>query len=187
MFTNNWFQTTAKANFEKYLLPLKDKPVSFLEIGCYEGQSSLWMLENVLTHKNSGLTVIDTFEGSPEHGEENDLLERFKENIKGYSPRILKGNSRFFLKNLAINQFDDIEYDFIYVDGSHEATDVLEDAVLSFPLLKTGGLMIFDDYQFGSQLDKHLTPKPAIDAFLEVYANKIKVLDINGQVILQKC
>jgi hypothetical protein len=31
-------------------------------------------------------------------------------------------------------------------DGSHRARDVLEDAVLSWPLLKVGGIMLFDDY-----------------------------------------
>ena len=37
------------------------------------------------------------------------------------------------------------KYDIIYIDGSHEARDVLEDAVLAYRLLKIGGLLIFDD------------------------------------------
>ena len=36
-------------------------------------------------------------------------------------------------------------FDFIYVDASHRAPDVLLDAVLAFQLLRIGGLIIFDD------------------------------------------
>ena len=37
-------------------------------------------------------------------------------------------------------------FDFVYVDGSHQAPDVLVDAVLSALLLRKGGLLVFDDY-----------------------------------------
>lgn len=37
-------------------------------------------------------------------------------------------------------------FDLVYIDGSHYSHDVLSDAVLSFPLLKVGGHMLFDDY-----------------------------------------
>ena len=40
-------------------------------------------------------------------------------------------------------------FDLVFVDGSHQATDVLTDAVISFQLLRLGGLMIFDDYLWG--------------------------------------
>ena len=39
--------------------------------------------------------------------------------------------------------------DFIYVDGSHQAHDVLCDAILSFKLLRVGGIVCFDDYLWG--------------------------------------
>lgn len=45
-------------------------------------------------------------------------------------------------------------FDFIYVDGSHRSPDVIYDAILSFGLLKKGGIMIFDDYQGGPYDDK---------------------------------
>ena len=50
---------------------------------------------------------------------------------------------RFFLKQ-------------VYVDGSHHARDVLQDAVLAWGLLRPGGYMIFDDYGWVSNvtLDK---------------------------------
>jgi hypothetical protein len=32
----------------------------------------------------------------------------------------------------------------IYIDGSHEPMDVLTDAVMSWPLLRSNGILIFD-------------------------------------------
>jgi len=177
MFTNNWFEITAIKNFEKYVLPLA--PKNALEIGCYEGRATVWLLENT----KAILTVIDTFEGSKEHGDESTLFDRFSENIKPFNGRIwvLEGASQDRLKML-----DRDYYDFIYIDGSHQASDVLEDAVLAFPLLKSGGMIIFDDYTWGVGMPFYDIPAPGIDAFLTVYGNQIKVLEQNSQVILLK-
>jgi len=41
-----------------------------------------------------------------------------------------------------------LNYDIVYIDGSHVANDVLQDAVLVWQLVKVGGFMIFDDYPF---------------------------------------
>ena len=183
MFTNDWFGITGKSNFEKYVLPLiaQDRPLNFLEVGCYEGRASVWMLENT----NAELTVIDTFKGSKEHDLEFEktLLERFDENTKEYRSRILKlvGTSREHLKRL-----DNEHYDFIYIDGSHQASDVLEDAILSFPLLKEGGVMIFDDYTWGAGMNFYDIPANGINPFLYVYGNQLEVLEKNSQVIIRK-
>ena len=183
MFSNNWFEVTAKANFAKYVAPFKtsDTGTKFLEIGCYEGQATLWMLE----HTDADITVIDTFEGSREHGDESSMFERFEENIKPYVERVRAniGASQQQLKVLAIAEKT---YDFIYIDGSHEAKDVLEDAVLAFPLLKSGGTMIFDDYTWRGSENQYELPAMGIDAFLHVYADQLEVLEKNSQVIIKK-
>lgn len=183
MFTNNWFEITGIKNFEKYLaLPILDEEIpSFLEIGCYEGRASVWMLENTYAK----LTVIDTFEGSREHDKqfETTLYARFAENIEPFGERViaLRGTSQDKLKTLEKNSFH-----FIYIDGSHEAKDVLEDAVLSFPLLKENGIMIFDDYTWRGSTNQYELPAMGIDAFLFVYADQLEVLEKNAQVIIRK-
>ena len=46
-------------------LDLEAKPdLRFLEVGCFEGQATIWLLENVLTDTSSRITVVDTFTGS---------------------------------------------------------------------------------------------------------------------------
>jgi len=184
MFTNEWFKITGIKNFEKYVKPLDNQDnLHFMEIGCYEGLASCWLMENT----EADLVVIDTFKGSKEHDAqfEKTLLARFKENIEPYKERveIVEGTSSRELKLYsAVTNF----FDFIYVDGSHQASDVLEDAVLAFPLLKKGGIMIFDDYTWGAGMDRLNIPVTGINAFLDVYGDQLEVLEKNAQVIIRK-
>ncbi|WP_405054006.1 class I SAM-dependent methyltransferase [Tabrizicola sp.] len=71
-------------------------------------------------------------------------------------------------------------FDMVYVDGSHQAPDVLLDALLGFRLLRVGGLLVFDDYLWSEPLaygvDPVRTPKLAIDAFTTIFCRKIRVL-----------
>lgn len=181
MFTNKWFEQTGKANFEKYVKPLTGGDLNFLEVGCYEGQASVWMLENT----KAKLVVVDTFNGSKEHDPifEQTLRARFDSNIEPYKDRVLvlEGTSQEKLKQ-ELNSY----FDFIYIDGSHQASDVLEDAVLAFPLLKENGIMIFDDYTWGHGMSHYDIPTTGIDAFLFVYANQLEELEKNSQVIIKK-
>jgi len=87
----------------------------------------------------------------------------------------------------AFRQLGRTTYDVIYVDGSHRAEDVLFDAVAYFSLLKKGGLMVFDDYEW-QEIGMHGldTPRPAIDSFLAIYANSIEVIHKGIQVIVTK-
>ena len=81
--------------------------------------------------------------------------------------------------------------DLVYVDGSHQAADVLVDAVLGFKLLKVGGVIAFDDYLWSEALpsgrDPLRCPKPAIDAFVNLNFRKLEVLSAPlYQLYLQK-
>jgi len=71
-------------------------------------------------------------------------------------------------------------YDFIYVDGSHLAKDVLIDAVLAWQILEPGGYLAFDDYtwtekprQEANPLDN---PRLAIDAFYTIFRREAVIL-----------
>ena len=180
IFSVDWFSCYIH-NWTHFLKELKDKPnLRFLEIGSYQGRSTVWLLENILTHDTSSITCIDTFEGSAEHFEyhQNDLqtlFQVFSHNISKFKNKvnIIKNKSQIALKQ--INE----EYDFVYIDGDHTASSVIEDAILSFSLLKKGGIMIFDDYEWKD-------PKRAIDAFLSIYADKINILFISTQVYIEK-
>ena len=167
--------------WSKYLTEFAGKPaVHALEIGSYEGRSALWFLENVLTHDSATITCIDIFE--------EDFDATFDGNVKasGLGSKLtkLKGESRVALRSLKNN------FDFMYIDGSHVAKDVLVDAVLAWDLLKPGGMIIFDDYRMrrspGDSQSDGLIPEPAIDAFLQVFRHYIDVIHRDYQVIVKK-
>jgi predicted O-methyltransferase YrrM len=72
------------------------------------------------------------------------------------------------------------KYDIIYIDGSHEYKDVLNDANNCWKLLNDDGIMIFDDYRMSLLYTKdRLGVKPAVDEFLQSINGKYELLNTN--------
>ena len=186
MFTQDW---SAQRNYWPDMfadLNLVGKPdLRFLEIGCYEGKTTLWLLENVLTDQSSTITVVDTFEGSMEFeqlGIEGNSFQRFLTNTADYAEQVVvrTGRSDEILRTLHG------VYDFVYIDGSHLAADVLSDAVLAWPLLAQGGMMVFDDYEWQIDLPEWAKPQLGIDAFASAYQNQLAVRFSDVQFVVEK-
>ncbi|WP_261219975.1 class I SAM-dependent methyltransferase [Ancylothrix sp. D3o] len=190
-FTQDWFSRNIpgfQKNLERYV---NIADIKALEIGSWEGRSTCWLLENILIHPSAEITCIDTFQGSIEHTTFfnqtyiNSIESRFDFNIQltqaGQKVKKIIGNSHEILRTLPLNT-----YDFIYIDGSHLACDVLADAVLSWPILKLGGLMIFDDYDFSVPNQPTQDTKIGIDAFLKAFQPKLKILQQEYQVMVEK-
>lgn len=65
------------------------------------------------------------------------------------------------------------------------AENVLTDAVMSWPLLKVGGVIAFDDYEWGDGRTLK-APKQAIDAFGHLFAPRLGLLRGGGRKIWRK-
>lgn len=82
------------------------------------------------------------------------------------------------------------KFDFIYVDGSHQAPDVLVDAVLSALLLRKGGVLVFDGYFWRDRMSRYdglRSPSVAIDAFKQIYFKIFEAVgSIDCQVVFRK-
>jgi predicted O-methyltransferase YrrM len=79
------------------------------------------------------------------------------------------------------------QFDFIYIDGSHLAKDVLTDACMAWPLLKPKGFMVFDDYSWkppGFTLLQR--PKVAVDAFINMFEDELQIAHSGYQLIVRK-
>jgi predicted O-methyltransferase YrrM len=182
----NWFDGQ-KYNFEIYLSHLQGKSnLKFLQIGVYTGDASIWLCENILTDETSFLYDIDTWTGSDEKEHEkidfDKILEYYKERIGSLkSTAWLRMTSNEYFANTK-----NIEFDFIYIDGDHVAEQVAKDAENAWKVLKPNGIMAFDDYMWGQDLPPHLTPRPAIDDFLEKYEGMYTLLTKEYQVWIQK-
>lgn len=146
---------------------LADHPTpitQMLEIGSYEGRSALFWLEAVPAAR---LTCIDLFKSA-------DRESRFDRNLASHGARLekRKGSSARALGELLEERRS---FDFIYIDGGHERDVVMVDCLLAWSLLRSGGLMLLDDYLWETQLPAALRPQPAIDAFLEWHPEAIVV------------
>ncbi len=194
-FTQDWF-SWALPVWEQLFKQMPERKC-FLEIGVFEGRATTWLLENAL-EDNGVIVCIDTWDGGEEHIE-NQIAgseERFKYNIKlamsKYPARevfTLKATSYEGLAQLATfheEKYGINKFDFIYIDGSHQAPDVLTDACMAWPLLKKDGIMVFDDYIWGNSAVPLHRPKIAVDAFVNIFGESLDLVELGYQLIVQK-
>jgi len=192
-FTNTWFNDSAKHQWEKLINQIKPKKI--LEIGSYEGASACYLIQKLAKENPIEIHCIDSW--NIKMGLESDLkyygenvdmgtVETFfKLNTKLAIEKVPNKVNLFIHKGFSADQLVKLlsdgkknYFDFIYIDGSHIGTDVLLDAVLSFRLLKIGGVIAFDDYLWPAK-DKDLTkvPKLAIDSFVNLFSSKLSIFN----------
>lgn len=189
-FTKDWFQW-APPVWEQIIPHLPDRK-DFLEIGSFEGRSMVWTVENMM-EDGGKIVCVDTWEGGEEHlnNEMDGAEERFDKNretvIQKFPERRVtkwKGTSINMLSTLIGSKK---EFDFIYIDGSHIAKDVLTDACMSWPMLKHLGFMVFDDYLWRPQgFSTIQRPKIAVDTFVNLFENELMVTHCGYQLIVRK-
>lgn len=182
-FTEDWFSGHIpyweKLFFEE-LGWRPDEARHLVEIGSFEGRSTLWFLANLLRHPASRITCIDTFAGGAEHdaAQTTGLFERFQANLaasgEAAKAEVLRTDSAGGLLRLLGRGGPGPA--LIYIDGSHEAADVLTDLVLAFRLAPEGGVILCDDYLWPHP-DVLRSPKLAIDAFTNIHRDRIDILD----------
>ena len=157
--------------------------VKVLEIGSFEGRSALFFLDYF---RSGTIHCVDTWVGSDEHdclSEVGELLSRFRDNTSSFRTRLKMfemTSNEYFVSS------DERNYDVVYVDGSHRASDVLTDAVSGFSRLRPGGLLILDDYLWKHYDRLEKNPCSAINAFMNVFEEQFDYVRVGYQVYLRK-
>jgi len=189
-YTKDWFGWAPRV--WEQLIPHLPARKHFLEIGAFEGRSAVWTVEKMM-EDGGEIYCIDTWEGGAEHTLEdmNGAEIRFDQNMElitgNYMERKVnkcKGLSTTWLPAIAQEK---LLFDFIYIDGSHLAKDVLTDACMSWPLLKKNGFMVFDDYMWkppGFSINQR--PKSAVDAFVNMFEDNLAIAHCGYQLIVRK-
>lgn len=192
-FTTDWFHWSPPV--WEQLLPLLPDRKRFLEVGAFEGRSTIWTVENMIVNGGE-IHCIDTWEGSEEHdaatmdGSEKRFNKNIKKLNKVYPKRKVhkyksKSNEALGLLNSDKDMIG--SFDFVFIDGSHQAPDVMSDALMSWNLLKVDGLIVFDDYIWGAGEYNILhRPKFAIDIFTTLMDERVKVVAMGTQFVIQK-
>ncbi len=165
-----------------------------LEIGSFEGRSTIYMLNNFCNGQNSSLDALDTWNGSIEHKDKQKLglYDRFLYNTKSY----IDSHKLFIYRDFSANTLAKFaqevdegvreKYDVVYVDGSHTSKDVLLDATLSWKILKKDGIMLFDDYLWKHYQDPEMNPQLGIDQFLQEHESKYTIIHKGYQIHIKK-
>jgi len=177
-FTADWM-SGAVEHWRQDLAKFAGRPaVRMLEIGSFEGRSAIWFLENILTHPASRLVCVDPF-----FDRRQEMRFDHNMNLCSAQVRLEKRSGR---SEAVLPQLEPASFDLIYVDGSHDAPFVLLDAMLSWELLKPGGVLFFDDYEWGPERPPERRPKLAIDLFLKSHAGRYDLLRRGYQIVVEK-
>jgi predicted O-methyltransferase YrrM len=195
-FTSDWF-SYAIPNFQGITNYLKTVD-SVLEIGVFQGRSTCWILENMLSDSGTLISVdpfidneIDPFTAepvsqSPYYNAERLALWRSNTSeVRGPGQTLELRLGRSY-RELARLITEDHRFDFIYVDGNHAASTVLSDASQCFGMLRPGGIMLFDDYLWDHTPDWLARPKMSIDAFVNMYQPQSRQIISNYQLAIQR-
>ena len=143
------------ASWLELLEPLEGKPLKAIEVGYYQGMSSCWMLNALLTHPESRLICIDS-----------QFDPQFKENIvkTGAESKVSfrQGKSYEQMADLADNSFDLINLQ----DRCKLIERAEQNARTAWQLAKSGALIIFSSYGWRNARDPQQNPQVGIDRFL---------------------
>lgn len=164
-FTQDFFSHKIPI-WESHLQVFMDRSdLQFLEIGNAQGMSTCWLLDRILTHPSAKLTCLDT-----------QFTEEFDRNLEknGSTSKVTKiaGKIHSTLSSLIGNVYDLINLQ----DRCKLSEHIYNDAVLSWQLLKVGGLIFFNSYGWINDRDPEQTPKLGIDKFLNSIPGQFEII-----------
>ena len=128
---------------------------NILEIGNYQGMSSCWLLDKILTHPHAKLTCVDR---EFDHKiQENLIKSKAKDRVT-----LLEGDIHKHLGSLVPHSFDLAKLQ----DRRKQWEYVNQTTAMVWKLIKVGGIIIFNDYGWRRSNMPELNPKKGIDNFL---------------------
>lgn len=154
--------------------PFREREVDVLEIGSLEGRSAIFFLNYL---PKARVTCVDKFP--------KDREKVFDRNLSEFRNRLEK-LSTFSAPALVRLRQKGRKFDLIYIDGDHRREAVMLDSVLSWPMLRAGGILIWDDYVYKEGEPLWERPAGAIDGFLVAHAGEYEELHRRKQVIVRK-
>lgn len=153
---------------------------NFLEIGSCVG-GSLWLYSNLLCNQTAKITSIDI------DGREEIKVILNKLNETGRTTKLINKNTARIREGEL-----DTSYDLVHIDGDHTKIAVLRDFNMVYPLVRSGGVIIFHDclnYLGVTKLIRKLETKgETIRVFIgdKFTAEKLGIVDPLGIAVLTK-
>lgn len=179
-FSNTWFEfCDLRMNFHMITDAFDPtEKLSILEIGSFEGASSVFIADTMLLHPESKLICVDPFCEEDTTTPVDATTETvFLRNISKSSQankitHVKKFGSDFYKENVDI-------FDFIYIDGSHVLDDITIDFNHCLDIVRPNGIIWMDDYR-----QQHIAPH--IDNLFEQNKDKLKIIYKEYQIAFQR-
>lgn len=154
-----WKMNVFDSRFESYVNKINPKLI--IEVGTWKGLSAITMANKT----TSNIICIDTWLGAPEFWTTNGIQDE----TRGKSLKLKDGYPTVFytfLNNVKLSGHEskicpfpissiqgaevlkhyNIKADIIYIDASHEYSQVIQDIQAYWDILNDGGVMFGDDY-----------------------------------------
>ena len=182
-YTQNWFiNSEIQRKLKTFYNETEENRM--LEIGCYEGLSSVFFADNFLDNPNSRLTCVDPFLNIDTNDHLQFLLNNEEKNFDFNISRC-KNTDKITVHKVTSDAFFQTNtqtYNFIYIDGCHEPEFIRRDMENSFKALEKNGIMWMDYYMGGDGIKI----KNTMDTFLEQNKGKYEILNIGYQLAIKK-
>lgn len=177
-----------RPEFEKVAQEFVGKPIVYVEVGCWVADSADFVCRHILTHPNSIGIGIDDYvaDWKRDQAEIDGIKKLAVARLDSFSragkwrwiyqraDSVFRHGSAYFGRPI----------DLLYLDGQHNAHDVLTEFVLIFPFLRAGSAVIFDDLGIGQkQQRRDCIPRVpvAVDAILSAFRLFVERIDTGGK------
>ena len=182
-YSQTWFLASEIKRCLKDFLD-ESKENKMLEIGCFEGLSSVFFADNFLNNPQSKLTCVDPFLNFDNNDHEQFLKNNEEMNFD-YNISICKNSDRIKIHKITSDIFfenNNETYNFIYIDGCHYPSFIKRDMENSFNILEKNGIMWMDDYGGGDGIQI----KNTMDTFLQKYNGQYELIFKGYQLAIKK-
>lgn len=145
--TEGWLSLREARMLHDAALTVHSGPILAVEIGSWKGRSTI-AIASGLKERGGTLLAIDPHTGSREHqphfiGTYDDFMRNIQQAGLEHVVRPIRSFSRD-----ARSQVSDDTVSVLFIDGSHEYEDVLQDIVDWLPTLREGAVVAFNDYEW---------------------------------------
>ena len=162
----------------------KSKENNILEIGCFEGLSSVFFADNFFDNQKSTLTCVDPFL-TIHNNDHSNFLQNNEEMNFDFNVSVCKNVDKIIIYKITSDAFfekNNKKFNFIYIDGCHEPDYIKRDMENSFNILEKNGIMWMDDYGGGDGIQI----KNTMDTFLKKYSGQYELIHKGYQLAIRK-
>ena len=187
-FTQDFFSGQIASWRRWFDVTICTTPISILEVGSWQGGSTLWLLDHVIAPRGGHITCVDTWQGSFEHAFIPELglnvEELFDANIArsglGVHVQKVRGTSQHILPDLQAQS-----YDFIYLARAHHPSALIQEVVNAHRLLKSDGFLLLGGVNLLSDQREDNT-NSAIDVFHQIIHSAYEQVENDAQLLLKR-